>query len=147
MPGREAAQLEEGHRPRHAVGGEAGVPLEPGDRRSRGGPVDPVDPAGVEPERREALLQLGHVVAAQEGRGRREDAVAEPAAGLDEPVPGVGPDDAVDADPAVPLERLDRGTRGRSEDAGRIPVGDVPERGQALLDVGDRGPLGALCER
>ena len=45
------------------------------------------------------------------------------------------------------LEGLDGRPRGRPERAGRVAVGEVAERGQALLDVEDRVALRALGER
>jgi hypothetical protein len=47
----------------------------------------------------------------------------------------------------VVLEGLDRRARGGPEGARCVTVGQVPERGQPLLDVEDRVALGTLGER
>ena len=69
---------------------------------------DAVLAAGVEAERVEPPLQLGHVVAAQHGRAQVEQAIAERTATLDQRAPGLGPADAVDAQPAARLEVANR---------------------------------------
>ena len=74
-------------------------------RRLGLGSEDAVLAAGVEPERVQPTLELGHVVAAQHRLTEVEQPVAERVAALDERGPRLRSADAVDADPPPGLER------------------------------------------
>ena len=125
--------------PDDAVDGEAGVALELAERPHRGVAEDAVDPAGVEAQRAQALLQLGDVVTAQHGGPAVQEAVAEPETGLDQGVPGLRPADAVDPQAAQALEGLEGGAGGRDRRSPSASTGAPgQDGGQAVLDVGDR---------
>ena len=134
----QAHQLLEGGPADDAVDGKAGVALELVQGPHGGVPEDPVDPAGVEAQRAQALLQLGHVVTPQHGGPAVEEAVTQPETGLDQGVPGLGAADAVDPQAAQALEGLEGGPRGRAEDAVGVDGRAREDGGQAVLDVGDR---------
>ena len=135
----ESQQLVEGCSAQDAIGGQPGVALELSEGACGGVAEDAVDPARVEAQAAQALLQLGDVVTPQHGRPAVEEAVTQREAGLDQGVPGLRTADTVDAQSAQALEGFDRGPRGGSEQ----PV-DVDRRAQDLaqtvLDVGDRRP-------
>ena len=77
--------------------------------RAHGGVAeDAVDPAGVEAEGAQALLELGHVVTPQHRGPAVQEAVTQPETGLDQGVPGLRAADAVDAQAAQALEGLER---------------------------------------
>ena len=116
--------------------------------RPRGGvPEDAVDATGVEPERAQTLLQLGHVVTPQHGGPAVQETVAQPKTGLDQGVPGLGAADAVDAQAPQPLEGLDGGPRRRPEDAVGVDGPPGHQGGEAVLDVGDRVAAVAEAQR
>ena len=94
--------------PDYAVGFVADVALEIAHRRLGLGTVHAVLLARIEAERIELALQRSDVVAAQERRVDEQGAIAEPEARLHELTPGVGPDEPVDVQAAVPP-----GTRAR----------------------------------
>jgi hypothetical protein len=72
------------------------------------------------------------------GSAAVQQAIAETVARLDESLPRLGAADAVDPEPALVLERLERRTRRASELPCRIADRAVAEREQPVLDVGDR---------
>ena len=127
----------EGRRTDLAVRAQADAALEGADRRLGVGPEEPVDPARVEAEAEESLLELGDVVAAdQVPGGVSQQPVAELPLGCVERCVGPGPDDAVDEQPASLLERADGRVELLVEDL-RGPVGR-PVRGAV------RGAVGGL---
>ena len=130
-----------------AVDGQAGVALELGQGPHGGVAEDAVHPPGVEAERAQALLQLGHVVTPQHGGPAVEEAVTQPETGLDQGVPGLRAADAVDAEAPEPLEGLERGAGGRAEDAVGVDGRAREDGGQAVLHVGDRVAAVADGER
>ena len=135
----ELVQRLEGGRPAGAVGHDADVALELAQRLLGLDAEQAVDPAAVEAHVQQPLLQGGDVVAGhQPGRHEEQDAVAEPPAGLVERVVGPRPDDAVDREAALLLERA-HGAVGRlvEQRTGRVQqrrprtVGEQPEHGSA----------------
>ena len=118
---------------------DAGVALELAQRPHRGVTEDAVDAARVEPERAQALLELGHVVTPQHRGPAVQEAVAEPKTSLDQGVPGLRAADPVHAQATQALEGLHGGAGGRAEDAIGIDGRAREDGGQAVLDVGDRG--------
>ncbi len=104
----QAQELLQGGPADDPVDGQAGVALELGQRPHGGVAEDAVDPARVEAERAQALLQLGHVVTAQHRGPAVQEAVTHAKTGLDQGVPGLGAADAVDAEAAEALEGLER---------------------------------------
>ena len=143
MPNRSSSR--DGGRPGDAVDGQAGVALELAERGRGQVAEDAVDPPGVEPERAQPLLQLGHVVAPQHRGAAVEEAVAEAPAGLDQGGPGLAAADAVDPQAPAVLEGLDRGPGALPEDARRGRSRRAAELGEAVLDVGDRLPLAPIA--
>ena len=131
-------QLLEGGAADDAVDGEAGVALELIEGPYGGVPEDPVDPARVEAQRAQALLQLRHVVAPQHGSPAVQEAVTDPKTGFDQGVPGLRAADAVDPEAAQALEGLERGAGARAEDAVGVDGRAREYGGQAVLHVGDR---------
>ena len=107
-----------------------------------------VDPAAVESHVQQPLLQCGDVVAGhQPGRHEEQDPVAETPAGLLERVVRPRPDQAVDRDAALLLERPDgpvgrlvEERAGRVEQVGPLTVGEQAEQGQLRADLGHRRP-------
>ena len=133
--GPDSRQEGEGRRPTDGVTGQSGVALELED-----GPLgvlaeDAVDPAGVEPEGAQAALQVGDVVPSQRGRGVVQQPVAQLVAGFDERAPGLGPADAVDAQPPPLLERPHGHFGGGAVEAGPVRAGVVPGGAQPGLEV------------
>jgi len=106
----------------------------------RGGVThDAVHPPGVEAQGPQALLEVGHVVAALHGSAAVQEPVAQCEAGLDQGVPGLRPADPVDPQAAPVLERLERGPGPGAEDAVGVDGGAAGcDGGQTVLDVGDR---------
>ena len=93
------------------------------------------------PERAQALLQVGHVVAPLHRRAAVEEPVAEAETGLDQGVPRLRPADPIDPQAAQVLEGLDGGAGAVTEH----PVGvDGPaaaeDGGQPALDVETAAP-------
>ena len=87
--------------------GTSGIALELAQRGRGQVPEDPVDPAGVESEGTEALLQLGNVVAPDHRGSPVEEAVAQAPTCLDQRRPGLWTADAVDPETSPVLEGLD----------------------------------------
>ena len=77
------------------------------------GPIteDCVDAARVEAECREAVLEVGDIIAAQHRQPEVEQPVAEAVARADEGRPGLGVADPVSGKVALPLETRHRGNR------------------------------------
>jgi hypothetical protein len=99
-------------------------------------PEDPVHPPGVEAEAAQALLQVGHVVAAQHLGPAEQEAVAQAKTGFDQGVPRLLVADATDPEAAVVLERLDAGPGAGAEDAVIIDRRATRrDGGQSLLQV------------
>ena len=122
----------------HAVGRQTGVALKVDQRALDRGVEDAALGSGVEAEEVELDLQRQYVVAAKGGDAQVQQAVAERVAGLDQLVPGVGPEDAVDEQPALLLEGPEGELAGRPEKAVEAFVAElVPEPVQPLLHVGD----------
>jgi hypothetical protein len=142
----QTAQLAQRRGPQDAVGREADVALEFHERLRRRVAEDAVDPTGVEAERAEMLLKLGHVVAAQHGRAPVQEAVADVVAGFDEHVPGLAPADAVDAQTPAVLEGFDVHPGGRPEDADGVGAVEA-QRPEAQLQLADGRPAGPLDDR
>ena len=134
----QAQQLLQGGAADDAVDGESGVALELVQGPHGGVPEDAVDPAGVEAQRAQALLQLRHVVTPQHGGPAVQEAVTHPETGFYQGVPGLGTADAVDPEAPQALESLEGGPGARSEDAVGIDGRARQYGGQAMLDVGDR---------
>lgn len=146
VAGLDPQQLGVGGLAEDVVDRQAGVALELGQGPRRVVAEDPVDPAGVEAERAQPLLELGHVVAAQHGGAAVEGAPAQAVAGLDHGVPGLATAGAVHPQPPPVLEPLDRGPGGPAEGAGRVADAVEAEGGQPLLEVGDRLARVALLQ-
>ena len=138
VAGLEADQLAQRGRADDGVDRQPGVALELGQAPGRGVAEDAVDPAGVEAEGAQALLEVGHVVAALHGGAPVQEAVTEVEAGLDQGVPGLVAADAVDPDAPDVLEGLDGGPGPGAEDAVGVDAGAGQDGGQAVLDVRDR---------
>ena len=138
--GDEAAELLEGAQRGHAagaVGDHAVLALEAAQRLLRAHAEHPVDPAGVEAELEQPLLQRGDVVADVGVAGQGQQPVAEPPAGGGQRPVGLGADDAVDGDAAALLELAQRPV-GRLAEA-VLGLGEQPEldeRGLHLVDGG-----------
>jgi hypothetical protein len=134
----ESHELTEGGPPEDSVDRQAGVALELGQRPRGEVAEDPVDPTGVEAERAQPQLEVGHVVAALHGCAPVEEAVADAKTSLDQGVPRLEAADAVNPQAAEVLERLDRGTGAVPEDPIRVED-TVPaeDGGQPVLDVRD----------
>ena len=96
----------EGRRPARAVGRDPDVALEL-PHRELGLPAEPaVDPADLEAEVEQPLLERDHVVAGEHRAGRvGQQPVTEPPPRLLERAVGVGTDDAVDGEATLLLER------------------------------------------
>jgi hypothetical protein len=135
---RQTQQLQQRGAADDAVDREAGVALELVQGLHGGVPEDPVDPAGIEAECAQALLQLRHVVTPQHGGPAEEEAVTHPETGFHQGVPGLRATDAIDAKAAQALEGLERGPGARPEDAVGIDGRARQNGGQAVLDVRDR---------
>ena len=121
----------------HAVGRDAGAALELDERPMGVGAEDPVDPAGVEPERDEPTLELGDVVSPQHRLAEVEEPIAEGEPALHEGCPGVAADFPVDLEPPRALERPDR--RVRSQDRTRRDRRDRSRCPCPRAEVGGRG--------
>ncbi len=136
MAGAESQQLGDRRRPGDAVDRDAHVALKVA--KSGRGEIaeDAVDPAGVETQGAQALLELGDVVPPQHGRPPVEEPVTESVPGLDQSRPGLRPTHPVDPKAPAVLERLDRRPGTGSELAPSIDAGGEPELLQAALDVG-----------
>ena len=99
---------------------------------------DAVDPAGVEAERAQPQLEVGHVVAALHRRAPVEEPVAEAETGLDQGVPRLWAADAVDPQATQMLERLDGGAGAVTEHPiGVVRPAAAEDGGQPVLDVRD----------
>jgi hypothetical protein len=122
------------------VDGQAGIALEVG-QGARGAVAEyPVDPARIEAQGAQALLQVGHVVTPLHRRAPVQEAVAQPEPGLDQGVPRLLAADAVHPEPPQVLERLQRGARPGAEEAVGIDGRPGQDGGQAVLDIRDRLP-------
>jgi hypothetical protein len=137
LPGAHAREGGEGGRSAHGVAGETGIAL-----KLENGPLsvlaeDAVDTTGVEPQRAQAALEVGDVVASERGRGVVEQPVGEAVAGFDQRAPRLGPADAVDPQPPLLLEAANRGLGAGREAARLVAAGGVPGCGQACLQVAD----------
>ena len=119
----------------HPIDREAGVALELPERRFGSWTEDPVDAAGVEAERAEALLQLAHVVAPQHRGSDVEQAIAQLVARFDEGTPRLGATDAIDAQPAPFLEPANCLFRRVPEGARRVASDFEPEAAETSFDV------------
>ena len=80
-----------------------------------GGSEDPIDSSRVEPERPEAELELGHVVASKHRRGEVEQAVTKGEAGLNQRQPGVLVTGSGDIEPSRRLESTEGAFCGGAE--------------------------------
>ena len=115
-----------------------GVALELAQRARGLGTEDAVLAPGVEAEPVEGVLQRGDVVAAEVRRLQVQQPVAEHEATLDQRGPGLGPDDAVDADLARRLEGADRGLGRRAEGAELRRRDGLARADEPVLEVADR---------
>ena len=120
---------------RDAVGGQAGVRLELGERARSRRAEDAVDSARVEAEQAETALELSDVIATLHRSAEVEESIAELVAGLDDRGPGLVIADAGDLEPTRHLECSYR-------DLGRGPVlavfdptGVEPGSCQSALEV------------
>ena len=143
----ESQQLLEGCATHDAVHGEAGVALELPERPYGGVAQDPVDPAGVEAQRAQPLLQLGDVVTPQHRGPAVQEAVAQPETGLHQGVPCLHPADPVHPEATQALEGLESGAGGGTEDPVGVDRRPGEDGGEAVLDVGDRVAAVADGER
>ena len=134
----ESLELTEGGAPEDSVGGAAGVALELGQRPRGQVAEDPVDPTGIEAERAQPQLEVGHVVAALHGCAAVQEAVAEAETGLDQGVPRLEAADSIDPQAAQVLECLHRGTGAVAEHPIGVE-GTAPseDSGQPVLDIRD----------
>ena len=134
----QAHELLEGCPADDPVDGQARVALELGQGVPGGVPEDAVDPARIEAEGAQALLQFRHVVTPQHGSPAVQEAVTHPKTGLDQGVPGLRAAHAVDVEAAQALESLERGPGAGPEDAVGVDRRAGHDRGQPVLDVGHR---------
>ena len=138
VPALESQQFTEGGAPEDAVDGETGVALELGQRPRGQVAEDPVDPTGVEAERAQPQLEVGHVVTALHGRTAEQETVTEPETGLDQGVPRLRTADAVDPQATQVLECFHGGTGAVPEDPIRVEdTAPAEDGGQPVLDVRD----------
>jgi len=149
VPTRRAEPLQggDGGRPADTVHGEPGVALEV--HEGRGGAVaqDSVDPPRVEAQAAEAPLQGGHIVAPQHRGPPVQETLAQAVAGLDQRRPGLRTANPVDAQAPLGLEGPHRRGRALAVVPGGVAPGDVPQRGQAPLDVANGIAAGSGTER
>jgi hypothetical protein len=142
----ELVQGADSGRPTDGIDRQAGVALEVEQRLLGLRAEDPVHLAGVEAERAQPALQVGHVVAPQHRGVAIEHAVAQLVAGLDQGGPRLLAADAVVAQPALTLERADR-LDGRLAVVPELAGGERGAGGEeAPLDVADGFARGALVE-
>ena len=142
----EALDGVEGVLERHAVGKRADALLEELDR---GLGVDAEAAVGLsarEAQDVQALLELAHIVAVEVGEPQVERAVSELVALVHERGPRGGVHRLAEAELVVEAEARDGGGGGAAKRlAGELALVDaVAERLQPLLDVLDRGALGAF---
>jgi hypothetical protein len=134
----ESQQLTE-RRPSHdAVYRETRVALELTQAGTRRVPEDAVDPTRVEAQGAKALLQFCNIVAAEHRDPAVKEAVPEAESRLNQGVPGLLSAGAVNPKAAETLERLDGGTRRRTEDAVGVYRCTRQDRSESMLDIGNR---------
>jgi hypothetical protein len=138
VPALESEQLTKGGAPDDSVDGQAGVALELAEGACRVVTEDAVDAPGIEPERAQALLEVGHVVTPQHGSPAVQEAVTYPESGLHQGLPRLEATDPVDAQTTQALEGLHRGAGAGTEEPVRIDGRARQGGGQAVLYVGDR---------
>ena len=139
MPGPAPDQLGHRRRPGDPVDGYSGIALELTERGRGEVPEDPVDPAGVESEGTEALLQLSNVIASDHRSSPVQEAVAQAPACLDQRRPGLWTTDAIDPQTSPVLEGFDSALEYRpTEGALSVHGTDKAKRLQPSLDISNR---------
>ena len=124
--------------PDDAVRFVADVPLEEPERGVRPGAVESVFLAAVETEGVQHPLELANVVASEHGGAVIQRAIAELPSGLDELLPGVGSDEAVDPKVTLPLEpRTAASVEGPNVPSRSASSTTAPSDSQPRLDVRD----------
>ena len=146
VSGGDTDELVDRPRPGDAVDWKLHVSLELGQGLCGGVTEDPIDSTGVEAERAQAALELGHVVAPKHRMAAVDEAVTEAQTGLNQRRPGAWPDDPVDPKPPDSLKRLDGGARRRAEVSHRVGDREGGDPRQPLLQVFNRGSKIPLSE-
>ena len=137
-PSAEAGQGLDRLRTGDPIGGQPCVRLELGQRLRGARAEDAVDATGIEPERPEASLQLGDVVAPLHRPAQVEETVAEPVPGLDDRAPGLLVTEPVGLQAPRDLERLHRSLGCGTEPAVLIAPGIEPGGCEPALEIAYR---------
>jgi hypothetical protein len=107
LSGPEPDELANGGGAGNPIDGYSGIALELTERGRGEVSEDPVDPASVEAEGTEALLQLSNVIASDHRSSPIQEAVAQAPACLDQGRPGLWTTDAIDPQTSPVLEGFD----------------------------------------
>jgi hypothetical protein len=138
LSGPEPDELANGGGSGNPIDGYSGIALELTERGRGEVPEDPVDPAGVESEGTEALLQLSNVIASDHRSSPVQEAVAQAPACLDQRRPGLWTTDAIDPQTSPVLEGLDSRSSTVRERALGVHGTDKAKRLQPSLDISNR---------
>jgi hypothetical protein len=143
----EADEFPQRGTPGDAVNREADVALELG--QGPRGPIaeDPVDPAGIETQGAQPLLEFNYIVTPQHRRAPIQESVTEMKTRFHQGVPRLGAADAVDPQSPQVLEGLDGRPRPVAVDPVGVDRSATEDGGQPALDVGDGSSLVAEGER
>jgi hypothetical protein len=136
--GPEPNELAHGGGPGDPIDGHSGIALEVTEGGRGEVAEDPVDPAGIEAQGTEPLLQLGHVIASDHGGSAVQETVAQSPARLDQGRPGLWTTDAVDPETPAMLESFDSCSGAVTELALEVDGAGQAEGVEPGLYVGDR---------
>ena len=141
-PVAESTQVVQGGRPTEAVNGQTTVALEFPQGTVGVGPEDPVDPAGIEPQASEMLLELGNVVTSGHGPGQVQQSIAQRKARLNQCRPGGGVTHAGNHQTPAVLKRIQHLSGVWTEYS--VSLGVQPHSGESALKVAHGPTLVAL---
>jgi hypothetical protein len=138
MSGPEANELAYGGGSGDPIDGYSGIALKFAEGGRRQVTEDPVDPAGVETQCAQPLLQLSDIVASDHGGSAVQETVTQSSACFDQRRPGLWTTDAVDPETAPMLEGLDRCSGAVAEPALSVDGAGQAEGVEPGLYVGHR---------
>ncbi len=138
LSGPEPDELADGGGAGNPIDGYSGIALELTERGRGEVSEDPVDPARVESEGTQALLQLSNVIASDHRSSPIQEAVAQAPACLDQRRPGLWTTDPIDPQTSPVLEGLDSRSSTVREGALSVHGTGKAKRLQPSLDISNR---------
>jgi hypothetical protein len=136
--GPEPNELAHGGGPGDPIDGHPGIALEFAEGGRGQVAEDPVDPAGIEAQGTEPLLQLGDVIASDHRGSAVQETVAQSPACLDQGGPGLWTTDAIDPEAPAMLEGFDSCSGAVPELALEVDGAGQAEGVEPGLHIGNR---------